>query len=893
MNLYRQLLEKNRDKPPFLLHDGPPYANGDIHIGHALNKTLKDVVCRFAAMRGYHSPYVPGWDTHGLPIEHAAINRLGLERHQIQPLELRLRCEEFARNQVDRQKEGFRRLGIIGNWDDPYLTLTKEFEGAQMGVFAEFVRQGAVYQGLRPVQWCPHCETALADAEVEYETKHSDSIYVAFEVMEDPRGVLPATPLPIAFAIWTTTPWTLPANMGVCLHKEFRYLAVATANRVFIVAAELKDSFLAATGLQEEGVLAEFVGAELEGIKCCHPFYDRVSLVILGDHVTLEAGTGCVHTSPGHGYEDFMVGKAYGLEILNPTDERGHFTAAAGVYQGLGHEEAGAKIIQDMQESGHLLARSLIAHQYPHCWRCHSPLMFRATEQWFVSVEPFLEQALAEVERVRWYPPSGKLRMSNMLKDRGDWCISRQRAWGVPLPIFYCRECGKELLTYETVKLVQELFAQEGSNIWYTKDARDILPPGTYQCSCGCQEFDKETDIMDVWFDSGSTHVAVLERWQELSWPAAVYLEGTDQYRGWFQSSLWTGVITRGRAPYDQIVVNGFVVDAEGRKMSKHLGNGIEPEEVIKEYGADVLRLWAFGSDFKTADVRISQAMLKQVGDAYRKIRNTIRFLLSNLYDYNPDTMDFSYQELPYLEQVMLSRLHELHHKVTQGFENYEYHQVYHSIYHYCTVDLSAFYLDVSKDRLYASLPDAPERRGAQYLLWQIADHLIRYLVPILNFSSEAMYAHLPVKTGARVAAALLLDWPTPPAAWHNPELLADYDRLITLRDEINKVVEQTRSGKEIGSTLDAQIQLWAEGEDYSFLRQHQDMLAEWLIASQVILYPVETKPSTEAVATSLPSLWVQVKAAPGLKCPRCWTFSEKADLDGLCPRCAQVLQEL
>ena len=893
LDLYSRLLSKYQSRPRFIFHDGPPYANGDIHIGHALNKTLKDIVCRFATMRGYNSPFVPGWDTHGMPIEHAAIKQLGLNIHEIEPLELRHRCETWAREWIDKQRTSFKRLGIIANWEHPYVTLEKEYEGVQMGIFAEFVRRGAIYKGLRPVQWCPVCETALADAEVEYENKSSFSIHVAFDVVGDPRGILPPSDLPYSFVIWTTTPWTLPANMGICLGKDFRYIALQTARRVFIVAKELQTEFLSACNLQVEAELSEFSGKELEGILCQHPFIDRTSLVILGDHVTLDTGTGCVHTSPGHGYEDFLVGKAYGLEILNPTDGSGHFTDDAGKYKGLFIEEANPIIVADLLASGHLLAQSKLEHQYPHCWRCHQPLMFRATEQWFATVSSFTDEALAEIDRVQWFPSSGKVRLSNMIRERGDWCISRQRSWGVPLPIFYCRSCGRELLTYESVMVVQELFAQKGSNSWFEMEAEEILPPGQFSCSCGSTEFVKEKDIMDVWFDAGSSHAAVLDHWPELKWPATVYLEGSDQYRGWFQSSLWTGIVARGRAPFDQIVACGFVVDGEGRKMSKSLGNGIEPDEVIKEYGADILRLWAFASDFKSADVRISKPMLKQISDAYRKLRNTVRFLLSNLYDYDPDQPSPSYDDLDLLDRMMLNRLYQVHAKITECYETYEYHQIYHALYHFCTVDLSAFYLDVLKDRLYASHPDAPERKKSQYVLYTLADCLIRFLVPVLNFTTEAMYAHLPRKSEDAEVAAIFLDWPELPDQWHDDALTDLYARVMSVRDEVNKVVEQARSSRVIGSTLDAHIELWADKGLYDFLTNHSKELPAWFIASRVSLYSLESELPEGVVCGDIAGLGVRVSPAAGLKCDRCWTFYEDESGSGLCPRCAEVMEIL
>ena len=893
MGLYQMVRQKSKGKPKRILHDGPPYANGAMHLGHSLNKTLKDIVIRYATMRGYDSPYVPGFDTHGMPIEHAAIRQLKLKRSEITPIALREACEAWARDWIAKQSADFQRLGVLGEWDRPYITLEKHYEAAQLEVFAEFVRKGAIYKGLRPVQWCPTCETALADAEIEYEEKNSPSVYVAFDVAEDKNHVLPACDRPISFVIWTTTPWTLPANMAICLGPSYTYVMLQTASRVMIVAKELQESFVAACGVEVETVLGELKAADLEFILCKHPFANRFSTVILGDHVTLDAGTGCVHTAPGHGQEDFQVARKYNLTVLNPTDSRGRFTAEGGAYEGMKIEEANEQIISDLHASGHLVAQADLVHQYPHCWRCHQPLMFRATEQWFVSVSQFLDNALAEIERVQWFPPSGKTRITNMVRDRGDWCISRQRSWGLPLPVFYCRDCGKELLTPESVLAVRDLFAEQGSNAWYTLEASDILPEGQFACSCGCTEFTKETDIMDVWFDSGSSHAAVLKQWPDLEWPAHVYLEGSDQYRGWFQSSLWTSVITTGRAPYDQVVGCGFTVDAEGRKMSKSLGNGFDPQDIIKQYGADILRLWVLSSDFKGSDVRSSTNQFKQISDTYRKIRNTVRFLLSNLYDFNTNAPDPDYMNIPLLDRMMLDRLYTLQQQVTKAYDEYEFHQVYQSIYHFCTVDLSAFYLDILKDRLYSSLPDDSQRRASQYVLWQMATFLVSALTPALPYTTDAMYAYLPVR-GERQAAALLLDWPECPEQWRDDQLAALYAHIVEVRDEINRIVEQARTAKVIGSTLDARIDLFASGETLELLQQYASEWPAWLIASQVQVISMPNSLPEGAVKTELPGLAVRVTLAQGEKCERCWTYSEEVGADAqyptLCPRCVAVM---
>ncbi|MGZ4106152.1 MAG: isoleucine--tRNA ligase, partial [Tumebacillaceae bacterium] len=631
MNLYHKVQEQQNGKPKYVLHDGPPYANGDIHIGHAMNKILKDIIVKFKTLEGFDAPYVPGWDTHGMPIEHAIIKNKGINRHEVPVTDFRQMCYDYALSFVDRQREQFKRLGVRADWENPYITLLPKYESRQIRVFGEMAKRGYIYKGLKPVHWCASCETALAEAEVEYADKTSPSIYVKFAV-QDGKGVLPTENTSIV--IWTTTPWTLPANVAIALGANFEYNLVEVNGENLLLAKELTEAVLKTTGFEGEAkVVGTFTGQQLEGVKAAHPFLDRESLVILGDHVTLESGTGAVHTAPGHGMEDYMVGLQYGLPVLAPVDGQGKFTSEAGPYAGQYYSKANKQIVADLQESGRLLAEKALDHSYPHCWRCKNPVFFRATEQWFGSIDKFRDQLLEQIKQVNWDPSWGELRMHNMMVDRGDWCISRQRVWGVPIPIFYCTDCNTEIVNDETIDKVANLFAEHGSQIWFASEAMDLVPEGL-TCSCGGTHFRKETDTMDVWFDSGSSHMAVVDEREELQWPADLYLEGSDQYRGWFNSSLSTGVAVRGQAPYKSILSHGFTLDGEGRKMSKSLGNVVDPLKVLQQYGADILRLWVASVDFR-ADTRVSDGILKQVAEVYRKIRNTFRYLLGNLNGFN------------------------------------------------------------------------------------------------------------------------------------------------------------------------------------------------------------------------------------------------------------------
>ncbi|GAV24457.1 isoleucine--tRNA ligase [Carboxydothermus islandicus] len=887
IDLYRKVQQKNEGRPKFVLHDGPPYANGDIHMGHVLNKVLKDIIVKFKSMDGFDAPYVPGWDTHGLPIEQRAIKDLGINRKEISPLEFRAKCREYAEKYAWIQKEQFKRLGVRGDWENPYLTLMPHYEAKQIEIFGEMAKKGYIYKGLKPVYWCPVCETALAEAEIEYAEKKSPSIYVRFKVV-DGKGKVPEDAY---LVIWTTTPWTLPANVAIAVHPEFTYVLVKTEKGEYVVAEGLVQQFFEATKLSGE-VVARFKGEELLGVVTRHPFIERESPVVLAEYVTLESGTGLVHTAPGHGTEDFETGKKYNLPVLSPVNHQGVLTEGAGKYAGMKIDDGNKAITQDLEASGDLLAMSFIKHSYPHCWRCKNPVIFRATEQWFASIDGFREQALKEIEKVEWIPAWGKDRIYNMVRDRGDWCISRQRTWGVPIPIFYCEACGKEIITDESIKAVSDLFRVEGSDAWWKYEAAEILPDGFRCPHCGGVTFRKETDIMDVWFDSGSSHAAVLEQpeyWPDLHWPADLYLEGSDQHRGWFNSSLSTAVATKGMAPYKAVLTHGFLVDEKGRKMSKSLGNVVDPLKVIKELGADILRLWVASADYRS-DLAISNNILKQTAEGYRKIRNTIRFLLGNLYDYDHEKHRVPYEQLLEIDRWALAKLHRLIARVEKAYRDYEFHVVFHAIHNFCAVDMSAIYLDIIKDRLYVELPDSEKRRSAQTVLYEILDSLLRLLTPVLAFTTEEAYRHFPAKN--KKESVQLLDMPKVEEKYLDLALEETWDKILEIRAKVLKALEAARQEKLIGHSLDAWVTLKASGELYDFLVKRVNIWPEIFIVSQVDVQKEEVAGENG----ELP-LEVVVNKALGEKCQRCWMYSPEVGLDpefpDTCPRCAGVLHEL
>jgi isoleucyl-tRNA synthetase len=895
--IYEKEMKKNEGRPVYVLHDGPPYANGDIHLGTALNKILKDIIVRYKNMSGFKAPYVPGWDTHGLPTELKARKKAGVGKSTtISDVELRKLCREFALGYLDDQRNQFKRLGGIGDWEHPYITLTHDFEAKQIEIFAEMATKGYIYKGLKPVYWCPECETALAEAEIEYAEDSCDSIYVKFRVTND-KGLFTAKGVDLSntyFVIWTTTTWTIPGNVAICLGPDFEYSLIKCGNENYVMATELYESAMKEAGKTDYEVIATFKGSELELMETAHPFLDRKSLVILGDHVTLESGTGCVHTAPGHGIEDFDVchNNYPQIPIIVPVDSHGKLTDEAGKqFAGLSTNEANKAIAEHLKDIDALFAIKHIIHQYPHCWRCKKPVLFRATEQWFCSIEAIKKKAVEEINKVNWVPAWGRDRITSMVMDRNDWCISRQRRWGVPIPIFYCKDCGEPLISKDAMMEVSKMFAKEGTDSWYIKEAKEILPEGTKCAKCGCTDFTKEHDIMDVWFDSGVTHAAVADQRPELHWPADLYLEGADQYRGWFQSSLLTSVAWRGKAPYKEVVTHGWVVDGEGRKMSKSLGNGISPSEIVEKYGADILRLWVASSDYH-ADIRISKAILKQLSDAYRKIRNTARFILGNLKDFNPDTDSVSMDKLQPIDRWALYQLDRLTKHVREGYESFEFHNAYHAIHNFCVVDMSNFYLDVLKDRLYVEKTNSETRRAAQTVMYTILDGMTRLVSPILAFTSDEIWHSMPHDSNADAECVLYNDLPTSTGVNVDEEFIAKWDKIHKIRNDVKKALEIARKNKIIGASLDAKVQLFCTGELFDFVKSVENELTTAFIVSQV---EVINDGKGEFEGEELPELSVTVSHADGVKCARCWSYSDTVGNDSeysdVCSRCAEVLK--
>lgn len=892
-DIYNKRQQKAKGKKQFILHDGPPYANGKIHLGHVVNKVLKDMILKYKSLQGYQTPYVPGWDTHGMPIEHAAIKNLGLNRHELDPLALREECKNYALQWIDTQREDFKRLGVNGDWDNPYITLKHAYEAKQIEVFGDMAKKGHIYKGLKTVYWCPTCETALAEAEIEYAEKKSHTIYVKFAAV-DTKGNLPEglTNDNVYAVIWTTTPWTLPANVAIAIHPELEYNWVKVGEEVYFIANGLLESVAKDAKWESYEILGSIKGEDAVGMTFKHPFMDRTSVVVTADYVTLEQGTGCVHTAPGHGPDDFETGLRYKLPILSPVNAAGKLTEEAGEeFAGMDIHDAEVPIIKRLAANGALLSKGSVRHQYAHCWRCKNPVIYRATEQWFASVDGFRDEALKAVEESKWIPSWGENRIHNMIADRHDWCISRQRVWGVPLPIFYCEKCNEHIINEETINAIKDLFAQEGSDAWWAKTAEEILPQGFACPKCGHTHFRKESDIMDVWFDSGSSHAAVLEQREELSWPADLYLEGSDQHRGWFQSSLLTSVATRGRAPYNAVLTHGFVVDGEGKKMSKSVGNVIFPQEIISKFGADILRLWVSSADYQ-ADIRISNDILKQLSEVYRKIRNTFRYILGNLNNFNPNTDMVSYDQLEEFDKWALLRLAQVQEKVTAAFENYEFHVMYHTVHNYCTVDLSSIYLDVLKDRLYTSGATSVSRRAAQTTMYHILKTLVVMLSPILTFSTEEVWKHMP-KTADMPESVQLADWPTLSEEYKNEALNDKWTQILNLRSEITKALEIARRDKVIGHSLDADVTIYATGDSYAHLVALGDFLSRLLIVSRVHLVEGTDAPQ-DAYRSEEGGMAIAVVAADGEKCERCWIYDETVGQveshPTLCKRCASVL---
>ena len=890
---YEELMKHNEGKPLYILHDGPPYANGIIHMGTALNKSLKDFVVRYKNMTGYKAPYVPGYDMHGLPTELKARKAAGMKSSErISELELRKICHEFALKYAEEQRHQFERLGVLGEWDNPYMTLSHDYVAKQVEVFGEMANKGYIYKGLKPVYWCPECQTALAEAEIEYAEDPCYSIYVKFPVLDD-KGVLSALGADLSktyFVIWTTTTWTLPGNVAICVGPDYEYGVFLANGEYYVMAEELAKDTFAAAEIEEYKLLGTVKGAELEYIRARHPFVDRDSLVIVGDHVTLESGTGCVHTAPGYGTDDFEVCRNYEeLPIVVTVDAKGVFTENAGQFAGLTTDEANKEIAKWLDANNYLFALKKIIHQYPHCWRCKSPILYRATEQWFCSISDFVDDAVKAIETVNWVPAWGEGRIKGMVRDRSDWCISRQRVWGVPIPIFYCKDCGKEVISPESIKKVADIFRKEGANAWYTHTAEELLPEGTV-CECGCKEFTKETDIMDVWFDSGSSHAAVLETRDYLEAPADLYLEGADQYRGWFQSSLLTSVATRGVAPYKTVVTHGWVVDGEGKKMSKSIGNVIIPDDIVKQYGADILRLWVASSDYH-ADIRVSPEILKQLSEVYRKIRNTARFILGCISDFDPNTDCVTDDKFEEIDRFALYKLDNLVAECRKAYDNFEYHLIFHAIHNFCVLDMSNFYLDVLKDRLYVDKADSVSRRAAQTAMYRILDTLTRLVSPILAFTSDEIWQFMPHDSSCDTRNVIFNDMPTAKGV-DDEAFMARWSKIFALREDVKKVLETARAEKVIGASLDASVTLYAKGEEYAFLEGVLPLLKSVFIVSNVTLIEGEGGAFTGDLG-----IGITAAHAEGEKCERCWSYSETVGKDGehktLCARCAAVIKSL
>jgi isoleucyl-tRNA synthetase len=900
IDVYRLIRAARAGCPSFVLHDGPPYANGPIHMGTAINKILKDMIVKSRAMMGFDAPYLPGWDCHGLPIEIKVDQTLGPRKSGMSKVSIRQECRKYASHYIDVQRKGFKRLEVFGEWDEPYSTMSYQYEADIARAFGEFVGKGLVYKGLKPVHWCFSCKTALAEAEVEYEDHTSPSVYVAFPVISDLSDLDPALRGgEWSVIIWTTTPWTLPANLAIAFHPDFEYSALRVNGKGYIVASELVKAVSDRLGWRSPEEVARFRGRELDKRRARHPFIARDSLLVLGQYVTLDAGTGCVHTAPGHGYDDYMTGVAYGLEILCPVDDDGRFLDNVEHFAGLQVFDANPKIVQYMKDDGSLLHYEKFEHQYPHCWRCHNPILFRATPQWFINLDKdgYRQRVIGEIKKVRWIPAWGEERISNMVKDRPDWCISRQRDWGVPIIAFVCARCGEVLLEKKVIDYVASFFDREGADAWYAHSAQELLPQGTQCAKCGSTEFRQEYNILDVWFDSGSTHLATLGRRADLPWPADLYIEGGDQYRGWFQSSLLIGVALRGHSPYRASITVGWTLDELGRAMSKSKGIGFDPDYIVQKRGAEIARLLAGSVNF-VEDVRIFDELLDRLGEAYRKIRNTCRFMLGNLSNqqdkarprFDPAKDGLPYEEMLEIDRWALARTARLIQKCLRGYEDYQFHQAYSALYNFCTVDMSAFYLDILKDRLYTHGTHSLSRRSAQTALWHILDAFTRLLAPILPFTAEevyyAMFEGRPEQDRAPSVHTLL--FPKYEPAHDRDALLKEWERLAEVREPVLKALEEIRKKGQIGNSLEAKVILRCSGERLELLRRHSGDLRYIFIVSQVEL-------EDDLRGTS--EVRVEVVPADGAKCERCWNYSALVGADPeyvtLCERCVPVVREM
>ena len=885
LDLYNELLKKNEGKPLFNLHDGPPFSNGALHMGHALNKSIKDFITRSYAMRGYYTPYIPGWDNHGMPIESAIIKQNKLNHKAMSVAEFRSACHEFADHYIDVQRDGFKRMGVVGDWEHPYKTMDPGFEAQEVRVFGKMYQNGHIYKGLKPVYWCAHDETALAEAEIEYKDDPCTTVYVKFPMNDDLGKLSHLDRSKLFFVIWTTTIWTLPGNLAIALHPDESYAVVKAPNgEMYIMAEALIEKVMGIGGFDSYEVVEIHPGYFYENMLASHPFLPKTSRLVLADYVTMDSGTGCVHTAPGFGADDYETCKRYGMDMVVPVDDQGRHTDYAGKYAGMLTDESNSIILEDMKKDGTLFASEEIVHSYPHCWRCKNPIIFRATPQWFCSVDSFKDEAIAACNDVRWVPAWGKDRMRSMILERTDWCISRQRRWGLPIPVFYCKDCGKPICTPESIEAVATLFEKEGSNAWFDMAAEDILPKGFTCPHCGASAgFEKETDTLDGWFDSGSTHFAAMERDQGF-WPSTMYMEGLDQYRGWFQSSLLVAVGALGRgAPFKECLTHGWTVDGEGKAMHKSLGNGMDPAEIFEKYGADLLRLWAGSSDYHV-DVRCSDEIFKQLSQNYLKFRNTCKFCLDNLVNFDPNDLVKPEEMLP-LDKWAVTRLNDLITKVFAWYDNYEFHSVSHAINDFCVVELSSFYFDILKDRLYCDEADGPERRSAQTALFLILDAMTRMFAPILAFTCDEVWLAMPHRAEDDGRNVLFNEMVQPYTQYAlSQEEMENWGRIASLRSAVNGALEQARADKIIGKSLEAAVSLTVPQEDAFLTRMSEEALADLFIVSQVSL-------------TVGDEVSVRVKAAAGVKCGRCWkvlhSVASVGEHEALCPRCAAVMAKL
>ncbi len=897
IRLYDKIREASKGRDKYMLHDGPPYANGHIHMGTAFNKILKDIIIKSKQMAGFDSPYVPGWDCHGLPIEHKVDKELGSKKVQMTQVQIRQYCRQYAEKYIDIQREEFKRLGVLGEWDRPYLTMNYPYEATIIREFGKFALNGSLVRSKKPIYWCIYCKTALAEAEVEYGDHTSPSIYVKFPMISDLSEKFPALKgKDVSVLIWTTTPWTLPANLAIALHPDYDYVAVETKEHGVLLMAEgllyvCMDSF----GIKDFNILANFKGKELENMEAKHPLYDRPSVLVLAPYVTLDAGTGCVHTAPGHGREDYETGLEYNLDAYSPVDDEGKFTDDVQFFAGLQVFDANEVVNNKLEELGVLVKQEDITHEYPHCWRCKEPVIFRSTEQWFISMEKtgLRKKALEAINQVRWIPSWGRDRIWSMIQNRPDWCISRQRAWGVPITVFFCRECGEVVVSKEIIDHISTMVEQAGADVWFTEPEQRLLPPETKCPRCGSDQFRKETDILDVWFDSGVSYAAVMEKRDYLLSPADLYLEGSDQHRGWFHSSLLCSVGTRGTAPYKSVLTHGFVVDGQGRAMHKSAGNVISPEELIQKYGAEILRLWVAGEDY-TDNIRLSNEILQRLTEAYRRIRNTCRYLLGNLDDFDPEINSISYAEMQELDRWVLHRLQELSAKVLKAYENFEFHIVYHNLHNFCVLDLSSFYLDIIKDRLYTSPRDSVERRSAQTAMHEALETLVRLMAPVLSFTADEIWQYMKGKN--RSESVHMETFIPIREQYRDAELAARWEEIISVRKEVTKALEQARKNKEIGHSLDADVKLGLSHELMQKLLPYQDQLRSIFIVSSVDLVPLDKMASGQA-SESIQGLKISVSPSTAPKCERCWvhdkTIGQNKEHPTLCKRCVDALGQI